>query len=343
MAEALAQQQQQQQAARCTGCGTQLAPALLTCPSCQRLVHAEALKALAAEAEAAPPERARELWERALGLLPPASAQHARVREKVQALAPPAHAAAPAQSSMPRWLAPLGAVGLLLWKFKAALAFVLLKGKFLLVGLTKLPTLLSMFAAFGFYVQTWGWAYAAGFVACIYVHEMGHVWALRRHGIAADAPMFIPFVGAFVRMREAPPSAEADAEIGLAGPLWGLGVTAVFYALARLTRVPLLDAIAHTSAVINLFNLVPVWQLDGARGFRAMTREQRIWVTVALGVAWFASREGVLLLVGVVALVRCFTRADEGSPSWRAAASYAGLVVLLSGLAWAAQGVAPPR
>ena len=149
--------------------------------------------------------------------------------------------------------------------------------------------------------------------------------------------MFIPFVGAFVRLNQNPASPEEDAEIGLAGPLWGLGVTAVFLAAGKLSGSALLNAIAHTSAVINLFNLLPVWSLDGARGFRAMTREQRLWAVAVLGLAWYSSREGILVLVGLVALVRCFGRTEPGVTRWRAAATYVGLVLALSGMAWAAQ------
>jgi hypothetical protein len=94
----------------------------------------------------------------------------------------------------------------MLWKFKGVLLLILSKGKLLLMGFTKWKTLLSMLLAFGAYWSIWGWAFAAGFVLSIYVHEMGHVWALRRAGLAASAPMFIPFVGAFVRLKEAPRS-----------------------------------------------------------------------------------------------------------------------------------------
>ncbi|HET9452629.1 MAG TPA: site-2 protease family protein [Aggregicoccus sp.] len=337
MPEAALAGQPQAQVAHCAGCGTQLGPGLRACPGCRKLVHAQRLQVLAQQAQGAEPTQARALWREALELLPEDSAQHAQVRARLEALGTQQEAPAAGGSKVPRVLAALGGAGLLLWKFKAVLAFVLTKAKFLLLGVTKLKSLASMLVAFGAYWTTWGWAYAAGFVACIYVHEMGHVWALRRRGIAAEAPMFIPFVGAFVRLNQTPASPEEDAEIGLAGPLWGLGVTALFLAAGRLSGSRLLDAIAHTSAVLNLFNLLPVWSLDGARGFRAMTREQRLWAVAVLALAWYSSREWVLVLVGLAALVRCFGRTEPGLTRWRAAATYVGLVLALSGLAWAAQ------
>jgi Zn-dependent protease len=135
-----------------------------------------------------------------------------------------------------------------------------------------------------------------GFVLSIYIHEMGHVIALRKYGIAASSPMFIPFVGALVRLKQYPANVAQDARVGLAGPIWGLRRDR-----RRLARAgsppaqPIWYAIAHTSAWLNLFNLLPVWQLDGGRGFRALTRKQR---GMALGVAlamWVLTQETMLL------------------------------------------------
>jgi hypothetical protein len=95
--------------------------------------------------------------------------------------------------------------------------FLLGKAKFLLLGMTKLPTLLSAVAAFGVYWTVWGWKFALGLVASMYVHDMGHVFALRRYGIRATAPMFVPGLGAFVCMEQYPKSQREDARVGLAG------------------------------------------------------------------------------------------------------------------------------
>ena len=116
-------------------------------------------------------------------------------------------------------------------------ALVLLLGsklKFLLLGLTKASTLLSMFGFFGVYWSTYGWPLALGLVVSIYIHEMGHVAMLRRLGIDAGAPLFIPGVGAFVMLKQRIADPLTDAKIGLAGPVWGLGA-----ALARSPSTPL--------------------------------------------------------------------------------------------------------
>ena len=128
-------------------------------------------------------------------------------------------------------MAGLGFVGMLIWKLKVVLLFVLTKGKLLLLGLTKSSTFLSMFASFAVYWAAWGWPFALGLVVSIYIHEMGHVDALRRYGFKATAPMFIPGLGALIRLQQHPTNPAEDARIGLAGPLWGMGAALACYLL----------------------------------------------------------------------------------------------------------------
>jgi len=304
----------------CAGCGTEVAPAFLTCPRCHRLVHAEALKRLAGEAERAEAATdlaaAREAWRRALERLPPDSRQAEAVLERVAALNRKLETApAPGRGVLAgralRW-GSVGALALLLWKFKFAVTFVLTKGKLLLAGLTKTSTLLSMVLSLGVYWTAWGWMFALGLVLSMYVHEMGHVAALQRYGIKATAPMFVPGLGAFVRLKEYPASPAEDARVGLAGPLWGLGAALGAYAAFLATASPYWAAVARTGAWLNLFNLMPVWQLDGGRGFRALTRGQRLFVVLAFGAAWAVAHDGLFLLLALAGAMR--VAAEEGAP-----------------------------
>jgi hypothetical protein len=203
----------------CPECGSDIAPGLRECPGCHRLVYADELRALAAEAEAAHARNDLQAesaaWRQALQLLPHDSRQHAAITEKVVALSRVVDAqgagAPPAGSRWARWLAPLGAFGLFLWKIKFVVALVLTKGKLLLLGLLKAPTLFSALASFGVYWTVWGWPFALGVVVSIYIHEMGHVFALSRYGIRASAPMFVPGIGAFVRGESYPADPREDA------------------------------------------------------------------------------------------------------------------------------------
>jgi Zn-dependent protease len=319
----------------CAQCGAALTATDLACPSCHTLVHALELKQLAAEADAhaqaARPSEALAAWRRVLDLLPPESRQHAQVADKIAQLsrgldapgssraAPdvtpaPSTAGAPAAppSALGKGAAAAGAVGLFVWKLKWVLLFVLGKGKLLILGLTKTSTLLSMLLSFGVYWTAFGWKFAIGLVLSIYVHEMGHVFAMRRYGFKASAPMFVPGLGAFVRLKQRPLEPREDARIGLAGPIWGAACAVALYGLFHATDWALLHAVAKVGAWINLFNLLPAWMLDGGRAFNALSRRQRLVCVGALAAAWFLTSETLLLVLAIVAAMRA---AGAGAPA----------------------------
>ncbi len=337
-----------QQTAVCPQCGTHVAPALLACPSCRRLVHAHELKRLAADAEHATQtgdtSAALAAWRQALELLPPDSTQHQMVSARVLDLSRAVDSRPTAAKPGSRWgkgVAGLGALGALLAKFKFALVFVLTKAKLLLLGLTKAGTLFSMLLSAGLYWTIWGWKFAFGVVLSIYIHEMGHVQALQRYGIKATAPMFIPGLGAVIRLKQYPADAREDARVGLAGPVWGLGAALAAYAVFRATSVGIWGAIAHFGALVNLFNLIPVWQLDGGRGFRALTRLQRWLAAGFIALMWLATGEGLLLLLGIAAAASAGFAAAADEPDQTALVEYCFLVAVLSLLTRIAVPVVP--
>ncbi|MDP8948773.1 MAG: site-2 protease family protein [Actinomycetota bacterium] len=166
-------------------------------------------------------------------------------------------------SAAKKLLAPLVAVGLVLAKFKWIL-LALLKVKFI-------GTALSMLLSIGAYALLFPVRFAVGLVVLILVHEMGHVLQLRREGIKASAPMFIPFLGALVAMKQMPKNALAEARVGLAGPVLGtLGALAPLGIYAA-TENPLFLGLAYTGFFLNLFNLAPVLPLDGGRAVGALS------------------------------------------------------------------------
>jgi Zn-dependent protease len=232
-------------------------------------------------------------WRDALELLPPNTRQHVVILQRIQALSARVdEGSAPhAGSALKKGAAGLGGLALLLFKFKSILLIALTKGKFLLLGLTKLPTLLSMLAWVGVYWSLWGWKFALGMGVSIYIHEMGHVWMLRRFGIRATAPMFIPGFGALVRLQQHPATVVEDARIGLAGPFWGLGAAAASFGLLYATGNEFWGAVAQFGAMINLFNMIPIWQLDGGRGFSSLTRGQRWLAALATFAMYYFTAE----------------------------------------------------
>ena len=348
----------------CSTCGATFPPSLLACPTCGKLAFSAELKLLAREGDIA--ERAGKTqqslvaWRKALELLPPNSTQHAQVLAKVSALSAlaPGSASATEATLAPqgattrgrwaKWLASFGAAGLLLFKFKAVPLFLLGKGKLLLVGLTQAKTFFSMAITVGVYTLAFGWWFALGLVVSIYVHEMGHVASLRRYGIAATAPMFIPGIGAFIRLKQHPATPAEDARVGLAGPIWGTGAAVVALALGHTFDLPILVAIGRVGAWINLFNLLPVWQLDGGRAFSALSRRQRAIAAGGLFVLALFAGDGLLFILAIAAAVRAWIRsATTPSVGDRAVlVTYLGvaaaLVALMAGGGPIASPVAPP-
>ena len=221
----------------------------------------------------------------------------------------------------------------LIAKFKTVILLALTKGKFLLLGFTKLNTLLSMFASMGLYWALYGWKFAVGFILGIYVHEMGHVWALRHFGLRASAPMFIPGFGAFVSLYDSPANVGQDARIGLAGPKWGAGAALASMAPAFFGGGGIWFALAHAAAYINLFNLIPVWQLDGGRGFRALNRTERLTLLALMVVLWWTVSEGLFVFLALGAAFRIFWSKDHPAEGDRGVLiEFAGLLILFGAL-----------
>jgi Zn-dependent protease len=156
----------------------------------------------------------------------------------------------------------LAALVAVLAKLKAVV-FVVLKLKFV-------ATAGTAFVSVGAYSLLFGWPFAAGFVVLLFVHEMGHVVQLRREGIKASAPMFVPFLGAVISARSLGTNALAEARVGLAGPVLGTAGAGIVAFAAVVTHAHLLYALAYTGFFLNLFNLIPVTPLDGGRAMAAM-------------------------------------------------------------------------
>lgn len=228
-------------------------------------------------------------------------------------------------------MAGAGGLALLLWKLKAVVLFAITKGKALVFGFTKLGTLAGVLASFGVYWAAWGWRFALGLIVSLYIHEIGHVVALRRFGIAASAPAFIPGLGAFVRLEQYPANEMENARVGMAGPIWGTCAAVLALGVYAIADWPSFAAIARFGAWLNLFNLLPLGPLDGGRGFGALHRRQRWLVTAVLAFAWFVTAEGLLGLLVVAAVIRAFGRAPETGDT-RTLLQYTVLVVLLAGL-----------
>ena len=134
----------------------------------------------------------------------------------------------------------------------------------------------TMLLALGAYSLIYGWRYAAGFVLLIFAHEMGHYLAAKQRGLNVGAPTFIPFVGAWIQLKEQPMNVETEAYVAAAGPFIGSIAATGVYFWARETESPLLLAIAYSGFFLNFFNLLPLSPLDGGRITAILS--PRIWL-----------------------------------------------------------------
>ena len=190
---------------------------------------------------------------------------------------PPVRPPAPRPAAR-RFVGPLVLAGAAALKWGKAALLLAPKAKVLTTSATMLVSVAA-------YALIWGWRFAVGFVALLFVHEMGHVIQLRREGVRASAPMFVPFLGAFISARSLGDDALAEARVGLAGPVLGSLAAATLVPVGLATGEDFWLALAFTGFLLNLFNLLPVLPLDGGRAMAAMAP----WM-------WFAGFAGLIAL-----------------------------------------------
>jgi len=222
-------------------------------------------------------------------------------------------------------------------------------GKFFLSGGTML---LSM----GLYAWTFGWPFAVGLVALLLIHEMGHYIAAKQKGLDVGLPMFMPFMGAWVSLKDIPHNAETDAYVGMGGPLLGtLGAVGFFYA-ARNTGSQLLLVLASTGCFINLVNLIPLKPFDGGHITAVVSR--KMWLIGApVLTVWFLNNPSPLLFFIVILAIPHVWHAMRGQETdeERAyhiasmetriayAVAYFGLVIFLAMMWYSIQQELPQR
>ena len=301
----------------CRNCGQAVAFDDLACRACGALVHRDELERLSLQASAleqSNPTAAAAAWRRCLELLPPNSQQHQMIAQRLSALQSRPGSARPRDDSL---------------------------GKAVLK--TAGSMLLSIVVYYYYGRRDWG--FAAGFVFLILIHEMGHVIANRYYGLHASPPIFIPFLGAVINLRESPKNAKVEAVIGIAGPVSGTIGALACYAYALHTGNSMAMFLAHIAFFLNLFNLLPVPPLDGGRVAAAIS--PWVWILGLLGMGALAADDlmhgqdvSILVLIVVIALPRIILTLQSGGRSgpyyqitrratWTIATSYLLLLALL--------------
>jgi Zn-dependent protease len=188
-----------------------------------------------------------------------------------------------AWSRIKKALGPVAVAGALVAKFFAKLKFLVLPLlKFLPILLKSGGTMLLMI---WIYTRIWGWQFGVGFVLLLLVHECGHLLVAKKFGLKVGAPVFIPFMGAFIALKEAPRNAWMEACVGIGGPMLGSLGALVCNALGEIFDAPVFIALAWFGYFLNLFNLTPVGMLDGGRIVTALSRW--LWLPGFAVLIWF--------------------------------------------------------
>ena len=227
------------------------------------------------------------------------------------------------------WLTGAGAALLAFFKY----------GGLLLLKIPALGTLVSVLISFGLYAVGFGPWFAVALIAMLFVHEMGHVLEIRRQGMQATAPIFIPFLGAAIFQRSHPTTALKQAQIGIAGPIAGtIGATAAWF-LYLSTGQPVFILAAVLGFFLNLFNLIPVWQLDGSWILAPVSKWVYVggYALVVVAVLWLHSIFLIIIAIfGISSLINRFRAADSPyytsvpvQARWALAAAWLALVVYL--------------
>lgn len=306
----------------CPRCGTALAPGTLECGQCKTLVHGDQVEQYAAHARSLEArgdlQQARDYWAACLPLLP-AQSQHALwIRRHIQELDSGAHLSSPTASpSKPAtgdWVERLRPIGRIVLAPLSFLAFIALYG------------------------QSWGWKFGLGFALLVLFHEMGHFIDIKRRGLPADMPMFLPGLGAYVRWNAMGVPLETRAAVSLAGPLAGFFAAAICGVLWFQTHYGLWAELARTSAWFNALNLIPLWIFDGSKGMLPLSRFERVVVAVVAAALSYGLGEWVFALVAAGAGVRLFTHDVPDEPNNSITAYFVAVLAGLAIVLWVIPG-----
>ena len=236
-------------------------------------------------------------------------------------------------------LGPVAVVGVVIAKFFAKLKF------FILPALKFLPILLksggTMLLMIWIYTAMWGWKFGVGFVLLLFVHEAGHLIVAKKFGLKVGAPVFIPFMGAFIALKEAPRNAWVEACVGIGGPMLGTLGALACNSLGEIFDAPVFIALAWFGYFLNLFNLTPVGMLDGGRIVTALSRW--LWLPGLALLLWFGWKfpNFVVWLMVLLSLPRVYSlfrkrteeerRYFEVTPvqRWTMSILYFGLIIAL--------------
>ncbi len=323
----------------CKRCSRELAPGARVCDHCNALVHSEELERLSAEAKALEAsgdlQRAREKWLTGLELLPPTSKQAGWIMQHAQELDAatsagwrPAVGNRLAQPAGAQLMGPAGSIATLADESRGSVT-----PRF------KWTSLLSFAAFIAIYSAASGIKFGVGFALLILIHEMGHFVDIKRRGLPADMPVFLPGLGAYVRWQALGVPLETRAQVSLAGPLAGFLASAACAVIWKQTGDMFWADLARVGAILNLLNLTPVWALDGGQAALALSKTERVVLLIACVALGLALKQNMFFLVALGAGYRAFFAVDlPAHPSRATTIYFVAVLTALGVIIWLMPG-----
>ncbi len=312
----------------CHNCGAALSLGAIVCPQCHTLLHSEQLVRISAAAKALEEKgellQARDAWLSALPLLPHDADQAQWIRGQAYKLEISAKNNIGTAPGAPKyqWAKRLGPL--------APIAILLAKSQAFLLALFKFKFLFSLLAYMFIYWQLFGAKFGIGFALLILVHEMGHYIDIRRRGLPAEMPVFLPGFGAYVRWQALGVTRQTRAEVSLAGPFAGLLAAIVCTAMWFYSGNSIWAALARSGAWLNIVNLAPIWVLDGGQAANALSKSERFMLLAACAVLGALVRDWSIAIVAAGVVYRLLTDdlPPQGSP--RVTAYFIGVLAALA-------------
>ena len=267
-------------------------------------------------------QAARQHWAAALTLLPPDSPQARGVQREIEKI--DARLAPKQQTDWRKRFGPFGILIAAIVKYKTLALVLLTKGKYLI----------SIRLFVGLYWGLYGWWFAVGLTGSVLLHEMGHYLMVRRYGFAAQLPMFIPGLGAYVKWNAPSVDPGVRAQISLAGPLFGFVSGLISYAIFLSTGHAVWLAVAQFAGWLNLLNLIPVLIFDGAPAMSAFGAQGRLAVLLVSVVLFFTLSEYLFLFLAIATAYRLYKRDFPAEPKQGIAYYFIALIVANGFLSW---------
>lgn len=267
-------------------------------------------------------QAARQHWAAALTLLPPDSPQARGVQREIEKI--DARLAPKQQTDWRKRFGPFGILIAAIVKYKTLALVLLTKGKYLI----------SILLFVGLYWGLYGWWFAVGLTGSVLLHEMGHYLMVRRYGFAAELPMFIPGLGAYVKWNAPSVDPGVRAQISLAGPLFGFASGLIAYAIFLSTGHAVWLAVAQFAGWLNLLNLIPVLIFDGAPAMSALGAQGRLAVLLVSVVLFFTLSEYLFLFLAIATAYRLYKRDFPALPKQGIAYYFIALIVANGFLSW---------